>query len=159
MIWKCGICDHILSKAGYINHLESHKKQPSHAVPPLQPGDNVCVICHKICKSVAGLKRHMIVHKETDITAWSNQSCEDMRIYLSSMFQAMQVSCWFEKSTSWPFKKRHQGAGDEMLMRGIVIIYENGTINIYNIHVCSGVRKTWLDYQLKEDQSYVSTSS
>lgn len=39
---------------------ESLPMQYSH----LQLGDTLCVICGKVRKSMAGLKRHMVVHKE-----------------------------------------------------------------------------------------------
>lgn len=56
--WKCERCDRILlSKAEYVN-------QPSYAVSPSRPGDTVYMICGKVCKSAAGLKRHMLVHRE-----------------------------------------------------------------------------------------------
>lgn len=37
--WRCEVCERILlSKAGYVNHLESHERKPSHAVQPFATG-------------------------------------------------------------------------------------------------------------------------
>ena len=67
--WKCETCSRILlSKAGYVNHKKSHERTPAgmntHPIPP-QPGDTTCAVCGKTCKTTAGLKRHMITHKDT----------------------------------------------------------------------------------------------
>ena len=32
---------------------------------PQQPDSTVCVICSKVCRSASGLKRHMVVHKDS----------------------------------------------------------------------------------------------
>ena len=65
----CQVCGRILlSKAGYVNHVNSHNKPQNqaayaHALPQ-QPFDKTCSICSKVCKSAAGLKRHVSVHKD-----------------------------------------------------------------------------------------------
>ena len=62
--WKCETCGRfLLSKAGYINHLKSHQRCPTANLPP-QPDSTTCAVCSKVCKSIPGLKRHMVVHKD-----------------------------------------------------------------------------------------------
>ena len=41
----------------------SHAQQPPGDVLPWWLRETTCVLCSKVCKSVAGLKRHMPVHK------------------------------------------------------------------------------------------------
>lgn len=78
MSWKCKRYDCILlSKAEYINHLESHEREPSHAMPPLQPGDTLCVMCSTVCKSVAIIEETHASAQGTVIIPRSNQSYED----------------------------------------------------------------------------------
>ena len=63
--WKCESCGRILlSKAGYVNHLKSHQRNPPARVVPPQPDSTTCAVCGKVCKSTSGLKRHMAVHKD-----------------------------------------------------------------------------------------------
>ena len=63
--WECETCGRfLLSKAGYVNHLKSHAQQLPQDILPPQPGVTTCVVCSKVCKSTAGLKRHMAVHKD-----------------------------------------------------------------------------------------------
>ena len=65
--WKCEICARILlSKAGYVNHKKSHEKDLGYAnLLPSRPADTTCVIRSMKCKTTAGLKRHMVIHKKT----------------------------------------------------------------------------------------------
>lgn len=64
--WVCETCGRILlSKAGYVNHRKSHIDRPSSYNVPQQPESTVCVACGKACKSVPGLKRHMVVHRNS----------------------------------------------------------------------------------------------
>ena len=67
-IWKCQTCERVLlSKAAYVNHTKSHARTQQQAanvaVLPPRPQDTTCVVCDKVCKTVPGLKKHMIVHK------------------------------------------------------------------------------------------------
>ena len=62
--WECETCGRILlSKAGFVNHQKSHAQQPPGDVLPPRPKETTCVLCTKVCKSIAGLKRHMLVDK------------------------------------------------------------------------------------------------
>ena len=59
-----------MSKAGYVNHKKSHVKYLGYAnLLPSRPADTTCVttcvICSKKCKTTAGLKWHMVIHKKT----------------------------------------------------------------------------------------------
>ena len=63
--WTCETCGRILlSKAGYVNHMKSHQRNPPARTVPPQPDSTTCAVCGKVCKSASGLKRHMAVHKE-----------------------------------------------------------------------------------------------
>jgi hypothetical protein len=62
--WPCKKCGRLLlSKAGYVNHLKSHNQHPRREVLASRLDQQKCLMCNKACKSVAGLKRHMAVHK------------------------------------------------------------------------------------------------
>ena len=62
--WICEMCRRVLlSKAGYVNHMKSYTDRPSSSSVPQQPDGTVCDIFGKVCKSVSGLKRQMVVHK------------------------------------------------------------------------------------------------
>ena len=64
--WKCETCGRVLlSKAGYVNHLKSHQRNPPTTIIPPQPDSTTCAVCNKVCKTIPGLKRHMAVHKDT----------------------------------------------------------------------------------------------
>ncbi|KAK2550441.1 hypothetical protein P5673_028966, partial [Acropora cervicornis] len=57
---------HAFKTAGYVNHKKSHEKDLGYAnLLPSRPADTTCVICSKKCKTSAGLKRHMVIHKKT----------------------------------------------------------------------------------------------
>ena len=63
--WTCETCGRILlSKAGYVNHMKSHQRNPPARTVPPQPDSTTCAVCGKVCKSASGLKRHMAVHKD-----------------------------------------------------------------------------------------------
>ena len=55
----------LLSKAGYVNHMKSHIDRPLSSSVPQQPDSMVCVICGKVNRCASGLKRHMVVHKDS----------------------------------------------------------------------------------------------
>ena len=62
--WPCEKCGRLLlSKAGYVNHLKSHNHHPRRDGLASRHGQQQCLMCNKACKSVAGLQRHMAVHK------------------------------------------------------------------------------------------------
>ena len=64
--WICETCERVLlSKAGYVNHLKSHQGRPLSAIVPPQPESTTCAICSMVCKTASGLKRHMVVHKDS----------------------------------------------------------------------------------------------
>ena len=46
----------------YFNHMQSHERYEQYIIY-LSLGDTNCVICSKICKSLCGLKRHMVVYE------------------------------------------------------------------------------------------------
>ena len=67
--WRCKACGRtLLSKAGYVNHIKTHKRVQNHStyaqVLPPKPQEKTCAICNKLCKSLSGLKRHMKVHRD-----------------------------------------------------------------------------------------------
>ena len=64
--WECETCGRILLyKAGFVNHQKTHEQQPPGDVLPPRPRETTCVLFYssKVCKSVTGLKRHMLGHK------------------------------------------------------------------------------------------------
>ena len=66
--WPCEHCGRVLlSKAGYTSHVKIHLTENVSLTDgsiPIRPDDVTCVICLKTCKSTAGLKRHMKIHKD-----------------------------------------------------------------------------------------------
>ena len=80
--WDCETCRRILlSKAGFVNHQKSHAYQPPGDVLPPRPKETTCVLCSKVCKSVVGLKRHMLLHKAV-IPQKDHEPCEGPNISL-----------------------------------------------------------------------------
>ena len=61
--WTCETCETcgrvLLSKSGYMNHIKAPQNEPISTYAPPRPGDTTCVICNKVCKSTADLKRHL----------------------------------------------------------------------------------------------------
>ena len=48
-----------------MNHMKSHIDRPSSSNVPQQPDSTVCVICGKVSRSASGLKRHLVVYKDS----------------------------------------------------------------------------------------------
>ena len=64
--WICETCGRVLlSKTGNVNHMKSDIDRQSSSNVPQRPDSTVCVICGKVCRSSSGLKRYMVVHKDS----------------------------------------------------------------------------------------------
>ena len=78
--WTCDLCQRILlSKAGWVNHVKSHKEKNALDIPQTQ-SVTACTLCDKICKTSSGLKRHMMVHMN------QTQRCESIKVVASTLF-------------------------------------------------------------------------
>ena len=126
--WKCNVYDRVLlCKTGYVNHMESRGRREQDALP-LRLGNTTCVICSKVCKSLSGLNRLMVVHKNL-LQEQNKTTCTVITPFV--YYQCLQDWCWFEESfesQSWWLSNhlsvyRHVGMNASLLIFMYVCMY------------------------------------